>query len=113
MHHHLTAKNVFTLPSEARRTDYFDASPGSPRGFCVRVTSTGHRSYSLLYRSRRTGRLLRVKLGNVDEVTLAAARARARDLRAEIQLGIDPATPRGPVLPIVAAVLGIVHRSAP
>lgn len=106
MHHHLTANNVFSLPAIGRRTDYFDDSPGSPPGFCLRVTSAGHRSYSLLYRSKHTRRLLRVKLGNVDEVALAAARARARNLRAEVQLGLEPTPQRGPLLPTVAAVLG-------
>jgi integrase len=106
MHHHLTAQNVLSVPAIGRRTDYFDSSAGAPPGFCLRVTSTGHRSYSLLYRSKRTQRLLRVKLGNADEVTLAAARKRARDLRAEMQLGIEPAPHRIPTLPTVTAVLG-------
>ena len=106
MHHHLTAQNVLKLPAVSRRTDYFDSSEGAPPGFCLRVTSTGHRSYSLLYRSKRTRRLLRMKLGNADEVTLAAARKRARDLRAEVQLGIESAPHCAPVLPPVAAVLG-------
>ncbi|PYQ49064.1 MAG: hypothetical protein DMF78_19425 [Acidobacteria bacterium] len=106
MHHHLTAQNVLKLPAIGRRTDYFDSSEGAPPGFCLRVTSTGHRSYSLLYRSKRTQRLLRVTLGNADEVTLAAARDRARDLRAEVQLGIEPAPRREPTLPTTSAVLG-------
>lgn len=105
MHHHLTAQNVFRLPVVGRRTDYFDTSEGAAPGFCLRVTSTGHRSYSLLYRSKRTQRLLRVKLGNVHEVTLAAARKRARDLRAEVQLGIEPQPHRQRALPSVAVVL--------
>jgi hypothetical protein len=48
MHHHLTALNVLKLTALGRRTDYFDSSEGAPPGFCLRVTSTGHRSYSLL-----------------------------------------------------------------
>jgi integrase len=106
MQHHLTAQNVLKLPAIGRRIDYFDSSEGAPAGFCLRVTSTGHRSYSLLYRTKRTQRLLRVKLGNVGEVTLAAARERARDLRAEVQLGIEPAPRRTPTLPTVLAALG-------
>jgi integrase len=106
MHHHLTAQNVFKLPSDGRRTDYFDRSEGAPPGFCLRVTSSGHRSYSLLYRSKRTRRLLRVKLGNVDEVTLAAARDRARDLRAQVQLGMEPERRHAPTLATTASVLG-------
>jgi integrase len=105
MHHHLTAQNVLKLPAIGRRTDHFDSSEGAPPGFCLRVTSTDHRSYSLLYRAKRTQRLLRVKLGNVGEVTLAAARDRARDLRAEAQLGIEPVPRRVPTLPTVSAVL--------
>jgi hypothetical protein len=62
--------------------------------------------YSLPYRSKRTQRRLRATLGNADEVTLAAARARARDLRAEVQLGVEPAPRRRPTLPTISAVLG-------
>lgn len=68
------------------QADYFDKT--TP-GFGLRVSATGARSWIVLY--RRNGRKQRVTLGPEDALSLAEARARAKDLLARVRLGEDPA----------------------
>lgn len=82
----LTAKAVATLPAvPGKRMEYFDASVP---GLALRVTPTGARSWSVLYRHR--GRLRRMTLGALDLLSLADARERARDLLYAAGKGEDP-----------------------
>ena len=60
-----------------------------PRGFGVRITANGARSYLLNYSLKSIAG--RVTLGRVGEVELLAAVTRARELREQINAGIDPA----------------------
>jgi len=58
-HEKLTRANVDrlgVLPGKAR-TLYFDTDRDAPRGFCLRVTSSGARSYYLARRVRGLGRM--------------------------------------------------------
>ena len=73
-------------PVPGRRVTYLDKSL---KGFGIRVTEQGQMSYVLTYGPNRT----RVKLGEVGIVKLADARAKARTILAERQLGIHQ--PRG------------------
>jgi hypothetical protein len=70
-------------PIEGKRTDYLDS--GCP-GLILRVSATGGRSWSVLYRHR--GRKRRYTLGPA--LKLAAARAEARRILAVAALGGDP-----------------------
>jgi integrase len=84
----LDARTVAKLPMlPGRRVEYFDESLP---GFAVRVSPSGHRSYVLTY-SADDGANRRVTIGRVERVSLAKARGRARALRAEVELGADPA----------------------
>ena len=67
------------------RRDYFDSNE---RGLHLRVTESGARSFALLYRTN--GTLKRYTIGPLDEWTLADAREKARDLKAQARLGSDP-----------------------
>ncbi len=80
----LNAKSVFSLtPRPGReRMAYFDKGRGGVAGLCVRVTSTGHRSYWFRYESEGTKRWL--PLGDVAETALADAREHAHALRARV-----------------------------
>jgi integrase len=83
----LTARMVDSIkPTKARR-EYFDAA--TP-GLALRVTPTGAKSWTVLYRHR--GRLRRLTLGSASVVTLAKARDRARDELHGVTKGADPAT---------------------
>lgn len=83
----LTARMVASIKPTKVRKEYFDsATPG----LALRVTPTGAKSWTVLYRHR--GRLRRLTLGSTSVVTLAAARDRARDELHGVTKGADPAT---------------------
>lgn len=74
--------------SEGRRqTDYFDAIV---RGLCLRVGSGGTKSFFQVYTRPGDGKRAWLKLGAYPELTLAAARQKARDARSAVGEGADP-----------------------
>lgn len=79
----LTDRNVGSLPAlRNRRTDYTDALLTD---FVLRVSPTGHRSYSVVY---GTGpEKTRFTLGWIERITLAQARDKARGILARAELG--------------------------
>lgn len=81
----LTARNVAAW-KPADRSDLCDATVP---GLSLRVSGTGVKSWSVLYRFK--GRNRRLTLGRYPEVSLATAREKARQARAEAALGNDPA----------------------
>jgi integrase len=82
----LTAQGLKSLTAvDERRTEYFDEELP---GFCVRVSPSGGKSFSVLYRRGR--RLRRYTLGKYPVLGLAQARALARKALAEAALGGDP-----------------------
>jgi integrase len=87
----LTARFVETAPAPAKgRAEYFDsATPG----FALRVTSTGHRSWTVLY--RHGGRARRMTLGAYPALPLADAREAAKDALRRAAKGEDPAAQKG------------------
>ena len=60
-------------------------------GFGVRVTDTGHRTFILRTRYPGSDTPSRREIGKCDDMTLADARAKAREWRALVAKGIDPA----------------------
>lgn len=86
----LTDRNVGTLPALGkRRTDYTDQLL---TGFVLRVSPTGHRSYSVIY---GTGpEKTRFTIGSIERITLAQARDKAREILAHAELGGDPQADR-------------------
>ena len=86
----LTDRNVGSLPALGnRRTDYTDQLLA---GFVLRVSPTGHRSYSVIY---GTGpEKTRFTIGSIERVTLAQARDKAREILAHAELGGDPQADR-------------------
>jgi hypothetical protein len=81
----LTAKSVLALPApQARaRIDYRDQRVP---GLVLRVTATA-RTYSVWYRMNGAPRGF--TLGPADEITLAEARERALEIRAQARVGVD------------------------
>jgi integrase len=85
----LTAKNVMSLPSPPRgQKDY--PGTGGVRGLSLRVTAAGKRVFTLYYRVRAGKKTRRVSLGEVGVVSLTDARAKARLLLRDVDLGSDP-----------------------
>jgi hypothetical protein len=68
-----------------RQTIYYDTEHP---GFGVRVTSGGARVY--IVEGSIDGASVRVKLGRVEDLTLAQARQRARIARGRISSGVNP-----------------------
>ena len=60
------------------------------KGFGVRVTANGARSFVLNYRVRASGQEKRITIGQFPTWTVAAAREEAKRLRREIDHGADP-----------------------
>ena len=81
----LTAKSVLALPARegGARSDYWDEKVA---GLVLRVTAKA-RTYSVWYRINGAAR--RFTLGPADEITLADARARALEIRAQTRVGVD------------------------
>jgi len=69
---------------------HFDADRRSPRGFMLRVTPAGARSWCLNYRLKDTGRERRITIGEVAAWPIAEARKRAAELRRIVDAGGDP-----------------------
>ncbi|MGE3473148.1 MAG: tyrosine-type recombinase/integrase [Vicinamibacterales bacterium] len=81
----LTARNVAAWRPSDRR----DLCDAVVPGLSLRISATGIKSWSVLYRYK--GRNRRLTLGRFPEVSLASAREKARQARAEAALGLDPA----------------------
>jgi integrase len=61
------------------------------RGFGLRITNTGHKTWIAVYRrGGRNGRLQELKIGTYPPLSLAEAREKARGTLAAAQLGDDP-----------------------
>jgi integrase len=86
----LTSRSLPKLVAPAGgQVDYFDKEVP---GFGLRVSANGARSWIVLY--RRHGKKRRVTLGPENALSLADARAKAKDMLARVRLGEDPAAER-------------------
>src|SRR5688572_19423011 len=84
----LTAKTVAALKPTTGRRDVYDALV---RGLTLRITGSGHKSWSLVYRV--AGVKKRWTIGPADHIGLASARKKASAALAKLhEDGIDPAT---------------------
>ncbi len=75
---------------ETGRTEYWDSHT---RGFGLRVSSSGVRSWVLITRSLQAGawKQQRVTLGTYPALSLAEARAKASEAKGKAKAGVDPA----------------------
>jgi integrase len=69
------------------RTDYFDETV---TGLALRVTESGHRSWSYLFTSPRDDKRARATIGTYPATSLAAARGKALEARGHLEEGRDP-----------------------
>jgi Arm DNA-binding domain len=84
----LTARFVDSIkPTPGKRMEYFDEDVP---GLALRVTENGAKSWTILYRHLR--RLRRLTLGTTDVISLATARADAREHLYSAGKGADPAS---------------------
>lgn len=88
----LTDPMIKAMPADPHRLKYiWDAHV---RGFGVRCTPLGVKSFIYRYRNRRDSRQHIMTLGRVDEIALKDARDKARQLLAEVAQGKNPAVAR-------------------
>jgi integrase len=85
---HLTDSLVRRLepPAKGNRIHYDDVAAG----LGIRITAAGARSFVLNYSVRSTGKGRRYTIGSANDWTCTQARAEAKRLRREIDLGSDP-----------------------
>ena len=76
---------AYCEPGKAK-TDYYDETV---TGFVLECRSTGGKTYYLRY-ADAAGRQRQFKIGKVGDVTFAAAKKRAQQLRSEVVTGGDP-----------------------
>ncbi|OYX56006.1 MAG: hypothetical protein B7Y86_11195 [Brevundimonas subvibrioides] len=76
---------AYCAPGRAK-TDYYDETV---TGFVLECRSTGGKTYYLRY-ADAAGRQRQFKIGKVDDLTFAAAKKRAQQLRSEVVMGGDP-----------------------
>jgi integrase len=88
----LTPRLVDALGVEPGRTRtiYFDIARSAPKGFCLRVTANGARSYYLVKTSKATKERLWLHLGDADGISLDGAREAAQARAGEVALGKNP-----------------------
>ncbi len=78
----------FVKALQPRQHSYKLHEAGSDKGFCIRVTPAGHKTFLQQYSIDGTRRYLR--LGSYPDTSLADARKRAREARGLVDQGIDP-----------------------
>ena len=84
----LTDRSVKLLPAPASGNQlYFDSQV---RGFAIRITRAGSRSFVLNYRTKADARQRRWTIGNFPDWSTTAARHEAMRLKREVSLGADP-----------------------
>jgi integrase len=91
-------------PTPGRIERYFDTDKRSPRGFLLRVTSAGARSWALQYREPQSGRQREMTIGDVKSWPFTEARKQGHELRRVVDAGGDPLD-RGRAEPIVTELV--------
>ncbi|SDL72469.1 tyrosine-type recombinase/integrase [Aliiruegeria lutimaris] len=88
----LTETKVGKLPTRAKVYDVRDAKVS---GLMVRVTPSAVRTYYFKGRigAGRSAQMRMLKIGRTDDISLAEARKKARQYRADMDRGIDPNAP--------------------
>ena len=82
----LTARTVESIkPPASGRADYWDTDP---RGFGLRVSESGRKTWMVMYRAGGVQR--RLTIGTYPAMKLADARQKAKDALQDVSKGIDP-----------------------
>lgn len=76
------------LPAAGQRVEYYDAKVP---GLCVRVSSTGAKTFSVLRWIKDTGKPERVTIGRFPAVTIEQARRKAGEVNHAVARGENPA----------------------
>ena len=85
----LTARYVESVKADKSQEEHRDVQE---RGLELRVTRAGVKAWAFRYRRKSDGRKRVVTLGRFPEVSLEEGRTRAREARAAVSRGADPAS---------------------
>ena len=86
MAEHLTERNIKSLPAPASGNKLF--YDDEIKGFALRVTSKGARAFVVNY--YLDGKERRITIGAYPDWTVTAARARAKEIKQQVDVGADP-----------------------
>ncbi len=89
MRRRLTARFVETAGTAGSRAEIRDEVA---RGLVLRVTPSGKKSWSVIYRRKADGERRRYTIGRYPEFALEDARAEAKQIGAAVARGEDPAS---------------------
>lgn len=92
-------KTGLICPPDKHQIEYTDADR-TGLYVEVRATSPGQGTYWLRYKDAN-GKTARVKIGRTGDISIKDAKAKVKTLRAEIQLGSDPATERREIKQVI------------
>ena len=108
---HLTQKFVSecTCPQSKKKIDFFDQDV---QGLVLEVRATGGKTYYIRYRNER-GTTRQQKLGDASTITLAQARKKAKQHKAEVTLGADPLSERNALRQVPTFTAFIEERYMP
>jgi integrase len=82
-------------PTPGKIDRYFDTDKRSPRGFLLRITSSGTgRAWALQYREKDGGRQREITIGDTKSWPISDARKHGHALRRRIDAGADPLAER-------------------
>jgi len=81
-------ENNLTCPEDKRKIEYVDTG-GTGFYIAVQQTSQGTGTYYLRYKNS-DGKTCHQKIGRSGDISLADARSKAKQLKSEISLGVDP-----------------------
>ena len=85
----LTDRFVSGIKTSEIQEDFFDDNPKT-RGLCLRVTSTGTKTWCMIFTSPKDGKRARIKFGTYPATSLARARTFAMEARHHLEDDRDP-----------------------
>lgn len=83
---HFTKDKLNQLPTPQKRTEYYDDIEDK---LCLQITPNGCKTFYLI--KKIDGKVYRIKIGRFPDMAIENARSRSRELKAQIEQGINPA----------------------
>ena len=81
-----TKNKIDQLTIPQKRTEYYDATEDK---LCLQITPKGCKTFYLI--KKIDGKVIRLKIGRYPDMAIDKARGKARELKAQIEQGINPA----------------------
>jgi integrase len=105
----LTDRFVQGIKTSEIQEDFFDDNPKT-RGLCLRVASTGRKTWCMVFTSPKDGKRARIVFGVYPGLSLAQARPRALEAHQNLEEGRDPRDVAAEEAVKALTVEGLVER---